>query len=208
MLILPTPQLSTNKSERSQLTIKKELSTLCNWRFNLILANCVLFGLGAGIVFVFLAEYGQQKGLSSFRAIYLISILGIGNAIGRFLNILTNLAQANPVYVYIISCALSGVTVCLMNLKVSNLENCFYLLATTSALYGLLYGVQLANLAAVASCLSSEILLNSAFGLVSLFNGIGFIFGSPVAGKVFIYLVNLLFYRFLLQEFAVCVFIC
>ncbi|KAF6023189.1 hypothetical protein EB796_018522 [Bugula neritina] len=174
-----------NQKQTLATTIKEQLTALCSWKFFLFWVSNSLFGFGSAIVFVFIPDYAEQKGLSYQQAVYILSTLGLCNAIGRLLNILLSLCRCNHGNIYIISCTLSGICICLMNLDVSGSSNSFLALAITCSSYGLFYGIQLANVATVTSILSPQPFLNTAFGLTNLAAGVGTICGSPAAAFFF-----------------------
>lgn len=179
-LIISTKKASQNR--RSTFTIKEQFLSLCNWRYNLLVLNIFLYSIALTVVFVFVTDYAELKGVSDMKAVYLVSIIGISNALGRLLNIPISFCNVSPGYIYVISCIFSGVAVCLMNIRSDSIDECFSILAVACACYGLGYGVQHANLTIVANCLTSDAFLNTGFGFAMLFSGGGVITGSPVAG--------------------------
>jgi len=180
-LIISTKRASS-QNRKSTFTIKEQFLSLCNWRYNLLVLNIFLYSIALTVVFVFVTDYAELKGVSDMKAVYLVSIIGISNAMGRLLNIPISLCSTNPGYICVISCTFSGVAVCLMNIRSDSIEKCFSIFAVACACYGLGYGVQHANLTIVANCLTSDAFLNTGFGFAMLFSGGGVIAGSPVAG--------------------------
>jgi len=170
------------QNRKSNFTLKEQFASVCNWKFISFLANNFLFGLSMTIVFVFLPDYAELKGLTKIQAVYLVSIIGISNAVGRLLNIPISLCHCNNGIVYAITCALSGVVVCVINIPVSENEKTFIFLAFACLMYGLMFGIQLANLVVVTNYLCPDRFLNFALGIAMMFNGTGSICGSPVAG--------------------------
>jgi len=182
--MFPNNASPIRRDQRPEFSFKEQFLVFCNWRFCLFLINNFLFSLGAVIVFVFLADYGEHKNLTEFQSVQLISVIGVSNAIGRLLNILLILCHCNYSYAYIISCTLSGVAVCLMNLEPHKAEFQFLILVITCSFYGALLGIQIGNLAVITSYLTPENQLTTAYGLVMFFGGLGTIAGPPVAGEM------------------------
>lgn len=173
-----TADITTHK-----ITLRQELSILTEWRFCLFLLNNYLFNFGSLIIFVFVSDYAVIRGLSSREGMYLISVVGVSNAVGRLLNTLLSVCKiANRTPIYIVSCSLSGVSVCLLTLPASS-DSCLLMLASFCALYGVLFGVQLGNLAIVTHTLAGLQRLNTAFGVVMMLNGAGAATGPPCAGE-------------------------
>ena len=183
-MIHPHRSLRSHANVSAFMNMKHELSVLTNWKFNLFLLNNYLFNFGSLIIFVFISDYASLKGMTGQQGTYLISLMGITNALGRLFNSLFSVCNCNRAYVYVLSCTLSGVSVCLINLPLDNSKFCFHLKAIFCAVYGVLFGVQLGNHAIVTQMLSGLGSLNTAFGITMLLNGLGAITGPPVAGKI------------------------
>ncbi|XP_067945090.1 monocarboxylate transporter 3-like [Watersipora subatra] len=181
MVDLPKPSpIITSNSKKVQ-----PLSILTNWKFNLFLANNYLFNFGSLILFVFISDFAELQGLSRKQGSCLISVIGISNSLGRATNSLLGVFTWNRTILYIISCSLSGISICLINLPLACPNPCFFNLAISCAAYGLLFGIQLGNQAIVTDIISGVERLNSAFGISMLLNGVGAISGPPVAGLMY-----------------------
>ena len=168
---------------REEITSPDQVSLFKDWAFILFLLNNFLFNFGSLIVFVLIVDYAEFVGMTTYHGVYLISILGISNAAGRGLVAIFGMCDCNSLILYLVTCVVSGVAICLVNLPIEGVTNRFYLVAVCCAVYGLFCGIQLANLAIVTSSLVSTRQLNTAYGVTMLMNGAGAATGPPFAGK-------------------------
>ena len=167
---------------KHKISLKEELAILADWRFDLFIINNYLFNFGSLILFVFISDYAMVRGTTSAEGMSLISIVGISNAVGRVFNTLLSLCKiVNRTPIYLVTCSLSGVSICLLTIG-SSVARPFLLLATFCALYGSLFGIQLGNLAIVTNRLAGMERLNTAYGIVMMLDGIGAATGPPCAG--------------------------
>ncbi|XP_014784377.1 monocarboxylate transporter 9 [Octopus bimaculoides] len=133
------------------------------------------------IAMMFLPNYGMHKGLSLTQSATLISVIGITNTIGRILiGLMTYSFDVPSIYSFTFSLLISG----LISFAFIFCDT-FASLIVCSGVFGLCMAVIVSlRTIVLADHLGIENLTH-AFGVVALFQGIGFTVSPPLAGFLY-----------------------
>ncbi|VDK55733.1 unnamed protein product [Anisakis simplex] len=172
-------------------TISKmtDLTLLYDPVFLLFAISNLLTSVAFNSPLVFLPVHAESLGCSPEQGARVISVFGLMNTIGRILfgsvsdrEFPTKYGKdtaRNRLWIYIISLTVCGTLTMLVFLCTD-----FYSLA----LYSGLFGLTLSSYVCLTSVLLVDLLglerLTNAFGLLLLFQGIGTVFGPPIAGRI------------------------
>ncbi len=155
------------------------LELLTKPSFILLLFNNVMTAAGYSIINVHLLSYAETLGIPPYKGAWLFSLIGIGGLIGRF--IYGALAQMNiisPYGLFNIGIFISGILTMACPLF------SYYIML---ALYATGFGLFLCCFSCVQPVVVTEMvgitLLSSAYGYVTLAEGIGFTLGGPWASE-------------------------
>ena len=173
-----------NDSDNALMRVLKEMvdiRLLKNSKFLLILlSNCFAF-LALYTPYMFLPGMMVNKGLSTEKASFIVSIIGISNTVGRVgVGWVVDRPWANSLLITNISLISSGL--CIF---------CFPACQsfTTFVIVALLMGLSVSAFIALTSIVLVDLLgldvLTSAFGLIGAGRGISGILGPPLAGLVY-----------------------
>ncbi|XP_019646470.1 PREDICTED: monocarboxylate transporter 12-like [Branchiostoma belcheri] len=137
--------------------------------------------LGNSIVFVHLVAHAQKIGIEKTPAAFLLSIMGISEAVSRLLNgWLSDRIKISKVYYYMI-----GIT----GLATSNLAipfaNTYTGLGACMVLYGFFSGTFYPLIAVLVRKYSGVSRISSGLGWAFVFQGGGWLLGPPVAGWLY-----------------------
>ncbi|XP_078695226.1 uncharacterized protein LOC144924148 [Branchiostoma floridae x Branchiostoma belcheri] len=137
--------------------------------------------LGNSIVFVHLVAHAQKIGIEKTPAAFLLSIMGISEAVSRLLNgWLSDRIKISKVYYYMI-----GIT----GLAISNLAipfaNTYTGLGACMVFYGFFSGTFYPLIAVLVRKYSGVSRISSGLGWAFVFQGGGWLLGPPVAGWLY-----------------------
>ncbi|OWF55406.1 Monocarboxylate transporter 9 [Mizuhopecten yessoensis] len=122
-----------------------------------------------------------SKGLPRSQCAFLISIVGITNIIGRLVSgFITDCLHVKSIHIY--ACALFVAAVVNFLLPFCN---SFYLFAICAGLFGFCMASSVSLRTIVLADHLGIDKLTRSFGLIALFQGIGFIINPPLAGFLF-----------------------
>lgn len=106
--------------------VKRTLATMLDWKLfrspSYMLLNCstLLTIMGFYIPFLYIAESAMVHGLTANDGTYLLSSVGISNAIGRILcGAIASIPKVKPIPISIIGTGLAGMSVCLIPVSYS-----------------------------------------------------------------------------------------
>ncbi|KAK3746743.1 hypothetical protein RRG08_059574 [Elysia crispata] len=136
--------------------------------------------LGLIVPLLYISDRAKQVGVAETKAVFLLSIIGITNTVGRFLSALVvQVFHLNSVLVTASALLLCGLVAGLYPVSQS-----YPILATLSAMFGL----GMAAYVTLSSVLLCDLLgpasLASAFGYVTMIRGVASLIGPPLAGAI------------------------
>uniref|UniRef100_F1KZ58 Monocarboxylate transporter 12 n=2 Tax=Ascaris TaxID=6251 RepID=F1KZ58_ASCSU len=185
------PQNEANRMREIWRTLVKmtDLTLLLDPIFLLFAISNLLTSVAFNSPLVFLPVHAERLGCTPEQAARIISVFGIFNTVGRILFGLVSDRQfptkygkdtaRNRLWIYNISLSICGILTMLVFVCKD-----FFALAAYSGLFGL----TLSSYVCLTSVLLVDLLglerLTNAFGLLLLFQGIGTIFGPPIAGRL------------------------
>jgi len=170
--------LETKKDEKKPLL---ELSLFKNYAFTTACFNASMFMVAFSVTFIFLPALARTKGLTTLQGAYLLSILGICDAVSRILmSTLLDLKRVKKyrLIIYNILIFIIGVLS-----DVFPLIWTFPQFAVVCAVYGSLAGTFVSQKSVVLVDILGVEKLSSAFGLVLLFQGVGSLIGPTLGGE-------------------------
>ncbi|XP_014205911.1 monocarboxylate transporter 4 [Copidosoma floridanum] len=168
------------ESVKRILTTMLDISLLKKPSFVILSISGCLTMMGFYTPFVFVKDRALESGVDSNSAMFLVSIIGIGNVIGRLVfGGVVSLPGINALVVNNVFITLSGLLTMFSGFSMTKEYQFFF-----SAAFGLSVSV----FAALRSLIIVELLglekLTNAFGLVLLFQGVGATVGAPLAGAL------------------------
>ncbi|XP_011504318.1 PREDICTED: monocarboxylate transporter 12 isoform X2 [Ceratosolen solmsi marchali] len=166
------------ESVRRILTTMLDLSLLKSPSFLILAISGCLTMMGFYTPFVYLKDRAIITDIDASSAMFLVSIIGIGNTIGRVaLGFISSLPGVDALLINNIFITVSGLLTMFSGLSLTKEYQFFYAAA---------FGLSVSVFASLRSILVVDLLglerLTNAFGLLLLFQGLGATVGAPVAG--------------------------
>lgn len=164
----------------------KDKKVLIDWSllkdplFLIFGSSLCLFTLGSQSSAVFVPALGKEKGLGNIQAAYLISILGVADALAKISA--GFILDCKPVqkyrrFMYNINVFLIAILIILCPFMETFTE--FGILC---AVYGVLNGINVSQKAVMLTELLGQDRISSSFGLTICFQGLGALSGPPLSG--------------------------
>ncbi|CAH1271591.1 SLC16A12 [Branchiostoma lanceolatum] len=140
-----------------------------------------LLGFGFFIPIVHMAPRARYLGIEQYQAAFLISMISIGDVVGRIASgLLPTFRRFRLLHWYILAMLGMGTTSLL-----SPLANTYATLATYSVFYGILGGASMSISLTVLAELVGPARLSNAMGLMTLLMSVAILGGPPVAGALY-----------------------
>ena len=184
-----------NKNEIVDKKVKKlrertsifNVEVFKNWRYICLGINNFLLCFGLSVVYGHMSAYASSCGLDKYKSASLVSIIGLSNFIGRLLLGFVGLYRGfSSECLYTICFLLSGIAV-----ELKTFASDYAALMVLAILFGFCsasFGVFLPQI--IIDYLGVK-LLSSGYGYMLVFEAIGTLLGSPVAGKIFMICLDL-----------------
>ncbi|GFN94336.1 monocarboxylate transporter 9 [Plakobranchus ocellatus] len=167
---------------------KRKSGPLFHWAlfrdfpFLVLCISMAFFTLAQKTVFSFLDVVCLEQGLSSAAAASVLSLTGIGDLVGRLLSgILMDLPRMKPfreaMYSFVLFIAAGAVLM-------FPFSKTLVLLGTAGVIYGVMVGASASQKSTILVALLGKEMVNSAFGILYSFQGLGTMIGPPIAGAL------------------------
>lgn len=154
------------------------VGVLRNTNYIVLCINNVFLMLGISILFVHLTAYAASLGHDPTKSSLLFSMMGLTGFLGRiFYGLLAQHPRVRPITLYTVGFLLSGISTVLCPVFSS-----FQGLLVYAAAYGLFSSCLGTIMPFVITEMLEMKLLNSGYGYLMLFEGIGTLSGGPIAG--------------------------
>ncbi|CAD5122320.1 DgyrCDS10761 [Dimorphilus gyrociliatus] len=158
-----------------------DFSLLLDPAFELYGLCCFLCMIGFFIPFTCSVDDAITKGITKSDASLLISVIGISNVVSRITSgWLSDQIWVDCLTINVIALIIGGVATMLIPISHS-----FWSLSICSALFGMGIAVFVSSRSVIMVELLGLDKLTSAFGFVTMFQGISSFFGAPIAGSLF-----------------------
>ncbi|XP_050589766.1 monocarboxylate transporter 12-B isoform X3 [Bombus affinis] len=166
------------ESVRRILTTMLDLSLLKSPSFLILAISGGLTMMGFYTPFMYVPDRAQLAGIEASTAMFLVSVIGIGNTIGRVVcGLASSLPGVNALVVNNIFISAAGLFTIFSGLSLSKGYQFFYAAG---------FGLSISVFASLRSILVVDLLglekLTNAFGLLLLFQGVAAAVGAPLAG--------------------------
>ncbi|XP_012243794.1 monocarboxylate transporter 10 isoform X1 [Bombus vosnesenskii] len=166
------------ESVRRILTTMLDLSLLKSPSFLILAISGGLTMMGFYTPFMYVPDRAQLAGIEASTAMFLVSVIGIGNTIGRVVcGLASSLPGVNALVVNNIFISAAGLFTIFSGLSLSKGYQFFYAAG---------FGTSISVFASLRSILVVDLLglekLTNAFGLLLLFQGVAAAVGAPLAG--------------------------
>ncbi|XP_034177097.1 monocarboxylate transporter 12 isoform X1 [Osmia lignaria lignaria] len=166
------------ESVRRILTTMLDLSLLKSPSFLILAISGGLTMMGFYTPFMYVADRAIRAGIEPSTAMFLVSVIGIGNTIGRVVcGVASSLPGVNALVVNNIFISTGGLLTLLSGLSLTQGFQFFYAAS---------FGISISVFASLRSILVVDLLslekLTNAFGLLLLFQGVAAAIGAPLAG--------------------------
>ncbi|XP_043258205.1 monocarboxylate transporter 14 [Colletes gigas] len=166
------------ESVRRILTTMLDLSLLKSPSFLILAISGGLTMMGFYTPFMYLPDRAKLAGIEPSTAMFLVSVIGIGNTIGRVVcGVASSLPGVDALVVNNIFISAGGLLTVISGLSLTQSYQFFY--AAT-------FGISISVFASLRSILVVDLLglekLTNAFGLLLLFQGVAAAIGAPLAG--------------------------
>ncbi|XP_026668303.1 monocarboxylate transporter 3 isoform X2 [Ceratina calcarata] len=166
------------ESVRRILTTMLDLSLLKSPSFLILAISGGLTMMGFYTPFMYVSDRAQLAGVEASTAMFLVSVIGIGNTIGRVVcGVASSLPGVNALVVNNIFISAGGLLTIFSGLSLSQGFQFFYAAS---------FGLSISVFASLRSILVVDLLslekLTNAFGLLLLFQGVAAAIGAPIAG--------------------------
>lgn len=165
-------------------SVRRTLSTMLDWSllkspsFLILAISGSLTMMGFYTPFIYLPDRAKTYGIENSTCMFLVSIIGIGNTIGRVLcGVVSSIPGVDALMLNNIFISIGGVLTIFSGLSYSQEYQFFY-----SAAFGLSISVFASLRSIIVVDLVGLEKLTNAFGLLLLFQGMAAAIGSPVAG--------------------------
>lgn len=172
-----------NRTMKQNRKVLIDLTLLKDPMFLIFGTSLCLFTLGSQSSAVFVPALGKEKGLDNIKAAYLISILGVTDAVAKICA--GFLLDHKPLqkyrrFLYNLNVFLISILIILCPF----MEN-FTGFGILCAVYGVLNGINVSQKAIMLSEILGEENISSSFGLTICFQGLGALSGPPLSGKLY-----------------------
>ncbi|XP_071560079.1 monocarboxylate transporter 12 isoform X2 [Temnothorax nylanderi] len=166
------------ESVRRILTTMLDLSLLKSPSFLILAISGALTMMGFYTPFLYVADRAMKANIDASSAMFLVSVIGIGNTIGRIVcGLASSLPGVNALVVNNIFISVGGLVTILSGLSLTEGYQFFYAAS---------FGLSISVFASLRSILVVDLLglekLTNAFGLLLLFQGVAATVGAPLAG--------------------------
>lgn len=166
------------ESVRRILTTMLDISLLKSPSFLILAISGGLTMMGFYTPFMYVPDRAQLAGIKASTAMFLVSVIGIGNTIGRVVcGLASSLPGVNALVVNNIFISAGGLLTIFSGLSLSQSFQFFYAAG---------FGISISVFASLRSILVVDLLglekLTNAFGLLLLFQGVAAAIGAPLAG--------------------------
>ncbi|XP_033228511.1 monocarboxylate transporter 10-like isoform X2 [Belonocnema kinseyi] len=165
-------------------SVRRILSTMLDWSllrspsFLILAISGALTMMGFYTPFVYLQDRAKSYGMEQSSYMFLVSIIGIGNTVGRVVcGLASSIPGVDPLMVNNIFISIGGLLTIFSGLSHSKGYQFFYSAA---------FGLSISVFASLRSIIVVDLLglekLTNAFGLLLLFQGVAATVGSPLLG--------------------------
>ncbi|XP_070524610.1 monocarboxylate transporter 12 isoform X2 [Cardiocondyla obscurior] len=166
------------ESVRRILTTMLDLSLLKSPSFLILAVSGGLTMMGFYTPFLYVADRAMKANIDASSAMFLVSVIGIGNTIGRIVcGLASSLPGVNALVVNNTFISVGGLVTILSGLSLTEGYQFFYAAS---------FGLSISVFASLRSILVVDLLglekLTNAFGLLLLFQGVAATVGAPLAG--------------------------
>ncbi|XP_035732597.1 monocarboxylate transporter 3-like [Vespa mandarinia] len=166
------------ESVRRILTTMLDLSLLKSPSFLILAISGGLTMMGFYTPFIYLPDRAKMAGIEASSAMFLVSVVGIGNTIGRVAcGLAGSIPGVDALVVNNIFISIGGLLTMLSGLSLTKGYQFFYAVC---------FGLSISVFASLRSILVVDLLglekLTNAFGLLLLFQGVAAAVGAPLAG--------------------------
>ncbi|XP_011171219.1 monocarboxylate transporter 3 isoform X2 [Solenopsis invicta] len=166
------------ESVRRILATMLDLSLLKSPSFLILAISGGLTMMGFYTPFLYVADRAIKANIDASTAMFLVSVIGIGNTIGRIVcGLASSLPGVNALVVNNIFISVGGLVTIFSGLSLSEGYQFFYAAS---------FGLSISVFASLRSILVVDLLglekLTNAFGLLLLFQGVAATVGAPLAG--------------------------
>ncbi|RLU23535.1 hypothetical protein DMN91_003740 [Ooceraea biroi] len=166
------------ESVRRILTTMLDLSLLKSPSFLILAISGGLTMMGFYTPFMYVPDRAIKANIDASTAMFLVSVIGIGNTIGRIVcGLVSSLPGVNALVINNIFISVGGLVTMFSGLSLSEGYQFFYAAS---------FGLSISVFASLRSILVVDLLglekLTNAFGLLLLFQGVAAAVGAPVAG--------------------------
>ncbi|XP_043475276.1 monocarboxylate transporter 14-like [Leptopilina heterotoma] len=165
-------------------SVRRTLSTMLDWSllkspsFLILAISGSLTMMGFYTPFIYLPDRAKTFGIEESTCMFLVSIIGIGNTIGRVLcGVVSSIPGVDALMLNNIFISIGGLLTIFSGLSYSQEYQFFY-----SAAFGLSISVFASLRSIIVVDLVGLEKLTNAFGLLLLFQGMAAAIGSPLAG--------------------------
>ncbi|XP_014681780.1 PREDICTED: monocarboxylate transporter 3-like [Priapulus caudatus] len=159
-----------------------DLTLLRDVKMFMFALSMICWNVGTITVYFIVSDYLKEMGVDHDSAIYLLTIIGIANTVGRPLAGVTALVPHWPyanLWLYTLSILGHGVASILFNVGHS-----YGVFAFCGILFGFFFGTQLGAIANVIIDLFGMAKFNNSYGYLMFAQGVGIIIGPPIAGAI------------------------
>ncbi|XP_005090743.1 uncharacterized protein LOC101852300 [Aplysia californica] len=163
------------------ISLLDSLRLLKNKPFLVFIVTCFLWSFGESPIAIYLPSYAVSQGTSILEASSLYTAMGLGSMIGRFLSgLIASDCDIGPILLHTGCLSIAGCLVVLSPLITATFSQQLLL----SGVFGLYTG----SLVPLSSLITIELLgieeLGLGYGFLSLFQGVGYLIGPPLAGII------------------------
>ena len=158
-----------------------DISVLMESAFYIFFISNVFWATAASTFYVLLPDFVMEAGMGKMKGAWLVSITGLCSTAGRGLTavFMNTVTHVDTLHVYSITAVVAGVTMAFFPIQES-----FALYVVLCMLFGAFYGAMVTAMPVLAANLFGLEKLTSAFCFLMIANGIGFLLGSPFAGRI------------------------
>ncbi|XP_023288004.1 monocarboxylate transporter 3 [Orussus abietinus] len=166
------------ESVRRILTTMLDLSLLKSPSFLILAVSGGLTMMGFYTPFMYLPDRAIMSGIQASTSMFLVSVIGIGNTVGRVVcGVASSIPGVDALVVNNIFISIGGIATILSGISLSEEYQFFYAAS---------FGLSISVFASLRSILVVDLMglekLTNAFGLLLLFQGVAATVGAPLAG--------------------------
>lgn len=181
IILISFAEYGESDGKCSKLRSHLDYTLFVNPLFVMFAVSNFFTSIGFYVPYAYLKDRAVLEGHSDKKAVWLLSVIGIANTIGRIVfGFLSDQKFINRLILYS-----TALFVCGIATAFSTISSAYPVFVTYAVVFGILVGVYVSLTSVVIVDLLGLEKLSDAFGLILLFQGVATVAGPPIAGSIY-----------------------